>query len=138
MQELRFYETSGHKQTDRQTSSGRGLAAFRILGIATVRFGVATRLSLQLRAIRAHGLASRIILVLLTTNSGVEFLAVYILGFLEDGSSRSSVGHSDGLGGRSGTVASSIETRPPTMETEGEKGVHWFRTCQGALRGVSQ
>ena len=58
------------------------------------------RLLLWLRAVRATmGLASRIILVVLTTNSGVGVLAVYIfVTFLEDGSSRSDVGCSEGLG----------------------------------------
>lgn len=88
------------------------LAAFRVLSIATVRLGVVACLGLRLRAVRATmGLTSRVILVVLTISSGVGVLAVHVFGaFLEDGSSRSRVGRSEGLGGKRGAAASRAVT----------------------------
>ena len=97
------------------------------------------RLGLRFGAVRAiMGLTSCIILVLLATNRGVRVLAVHILGkFLEDGSSRSRVGRSEGLGGRSSSAAGPKPTipGPPTVETEGAEACPVVSDMSRGLEG---
>ena len=57
--------------------NGLSLAAFWVLGIATIHLSVIAHLGLRLRAVCAiMDLASHIILVVLTTNSGIGVLAI--------------------------------------------------------------